>query len=92
VFRHGTIFDIFENEKVNADTLLEGMFGQTAGIGSTNIGKPNNKNILNKPNKDDTHKTNINSLNKKIVKVVNFEKENKLKSKNLNEKIKIKTF
>ena len=37
VFRNGTVFDIFENEKVNADTLLEGMFGQTAGIGETTI-------------------------------------------------------
>ena len=42
VFRHGTIFDIFENEKVNADTLLEGMFGQTAGIGSTSISSSTN--------------------------------------------------
>ena len=23
VFRNGTVFDIFENEKINADTLLE---------------------------------------------------------------------
>ena len=37
VFRHGSVFDIFENEKVNADTLLQGMFGQTQGIGSTSI-------------------------------------------------------
>ena len=35
VFRNGTVFDIFENEKINADTLLEGMFGQTAGISET---------------------------------------------------------
>ncbi|RZO47921.1 MAG: sugar ABC transporter ATP-binding protein [Candidatus Pelagibacterales bacterium] len=92
VFRHGTIFDIFENEKVNADTLLEGMFGQTAGIGSTNISRPNNKNILNKPSKDNNYKTNVNNLNKKIIKIENFEKEKKSKSKNLNKKIKIKTF
>ena len=50
VFRHGTIFDIFENEKVNADTLLEGMFGQTAGIGSTSISKSSSTNISEKTN------------------------------------------
>jgi len=33
--------DFFENEKVNADTLLQGMFGQTQGIGSTSISKSN---------------------------------------------------
>ena len=31
VFRHGSVFDVFENEKVNPDTLLQGMFGQTKG-------------------------------------------------------------
>jgi ribose transport system ATP-binding protein len=51
VFRHGSIFDVFENEKVNANTLLEGMFGQTAGIGSTSISKSNNTSISEKENK-----------------------------------------
>ena len=42
VFRNGTIFDIFENDKINADTLLEGMFGQTAGVGETTISSKSN--------------------------------------------------
>ena len=54
VFRNGTIFDIFENEKVNANTLLEGMFGQTAGIGSTSISKSSNTNNSGKANNTDT--------------------------------------
>ena len=87
VFRHGTIFDIFENEKVNADTLLEGMFGQTAGIGSTSISKSNNKNISKKTS-NDVYIKNLDTPTKKIVKVVDFEKEKKSEDK----KIKIKTF
>ena len=72
--------------------LLEGMFGQTAGIGSTSISKPNNKNISNNPDKVATYKKNINTLNKKIIKVVNFNKVNKAEDKILKGKIKIKTF
>ena len=45
VFRNGTVFDIFENEKINADTLLEGMFGQTAGIGETKISSLKNTDV-----------------------------------------------
>ncbi len=55
VFRHGAIFDIFENEKVNANTLLEGMFGQTAGVGSTSISKSSNTNISEKASDNDTY-------------------------------------
>ena len=89
VFRHGTIFDIFENEKVNADTLLEGMFGQTAGIGSTSISKSNNTNISEKASKDANVK-NLHTPIKKIVKVVDFDEEKKSKENNLDKKIKIK--
>ena len=88
MFRHGTIFDIFENEKVNADTLLEGMFGQTAGVGSTSISKSSNSNILEKASNNDTYVKNLDTPTKKIVKVVDFEKEKKSEDK----KIKIKTF
>ena len=85
VFRNGTVFDIFENENVNADTLLEGMFGQTAGIGETTISKksnaasdvPINKKVINK------------IPEKKIVKIKDFDRENNDKNKT---KIKIKTF
>ena len=85
VFRNGTVFDIFENENVNADTLLEGMFGQTAGIGETTISKksnaasdvPINKKVINK------------IPEKKIVKIKDFDRENNDKNK---KKIKIKTF
>ena len=87
MFRHGTIFDIFENEKVNADTLLEGMFGQTAGIGSTSISSSSNTNISKKAS-ESTYVKNLDTPTKKIVKVVDFEKEKKSEDK----KIKIKTF
>ena len=86
VFRNGTVFDIFENEKVNADTLLEGMFGQTAGISETTISSKSNSPstpILNRSVK------NSKIPEKKIVKVVDFDKENIEENKT---KIKIKTF
>ena len=84
VFRNGTVFDIFENEKINADTLLEGMFGQTAGISETFLSSKLNLNSTTTEKKSVTNKK---IENKKIVKVVDFEKENKNKNK-----IKIKTF
>ena len=84
VFRNGTIFDIFENEKINADTLLEGMFGQTAGISETFL---SSKSDLNTNTIQNKQITNENIEQKKIVKIVDFEKENKNKTK-----IKIKTF
>ena len=84
VFRNGTVFDIFENEKINADTLLEGMFGQTAGISETFLSSKSNSNSTTTEKKSVTNKK---IENKKIVKVVDFEKENKNKTK-----IKIKTF
>jgi ABC-type multidrug transport system ATPase subunit len=92
VFRNGTIFDIFENEKVNANTLLEGMFGQTAGIGSTSISKSSNTNNSGKANNTDTYVRNVDTSNKKIIKIVDFDKEKKSKGNNSNKKIKIKTF
>ena len=82
VFRNGTVFDIFENEKINADTLLEGMFGQTAGISETVLTSKSNYVSTPTENKSVIQKKEI---NKKIVKVVDFEKENK-------NKIKLKTF
>jgi len=92
VFRHGTIFDIFENEKVNADTLLEGMFGQTAGIGSTSIGRSSNTNISEKATDNDTYVKNLDTPIKKIIKVVDFDEEKKSEENNSEKKIKIKTF
>ena len=92
VFRNGTIFDIFENEKVNSDTLLHGMFGQTAGVGSTSISKSNNMNVSKKTDDTDTYVRNLDTSNKKIINVVDFEKEKKSEDKNLDKKIKIKTF
>lgn len=86
VFRNGTIFDIFENDKINADTLLEGMFGQTAGVGETTISSKSNLSSLSIQNKSENNKK---SEQKKIVKVVNFEEESMSKNNN---KIKIKTF
>jgi len=92
VFRNGTIFDIFENEKVNANTLLEGMFGQTAGIGSTSISQLSNGNISEKANNTDTYVRNVDTSNKKIIKIVDFDNEKKSKENNSSKKIKIKTF
>ena len=85
VFRNGTVFDIFENENVNADTLLEGMFGQTAGIGETKIYSKSNI-----PSEVTANRKVINKTpEKKIVKIKDFDKENDKENK---KKIKIKTF
>ena len=85
VFRNGTIFDIFEGDKINADTLLEGMFGQTAVIGQSTISNKSKLSATPTQNKPiDISKV----KDKKIIKIENFEKE---KTDN-NTKIKIKTF
>jgi ribose transport system ATP-binding protein len=85
VFRNGTIFDIFEGDKINADTLLEGMFGQTAGVGQTTISNKSKLSTISTQNKPmDISKV----KDKKIIKIENFEKENT----NNNTKIKVKTF
>jgi coproporphyrinogen III oxidase-like Fe-S oxidoreductase len=68
------------------------MFGQTAGIGSTSISKSNNMNVSKKTNDTDTYVRNLDTSNKKIINVVYFEKEKKSEDKNLDKKIKIKTF
>ena len=86
VFRNGTVFDIFENEKINADTLLEGMFGQTAGIGETKISSLKNTDTNNKQVKFSENK---NVAENKIIKVIDFEKDN---NNDNSKKIKIKTF
>jgi len=78
VFRHGSVFDIFENEKVNADTLLQGMFGQTQGIASTSFSKSKNTSISEKVNDTNTNLRNVNASDKKIIKIVDFNKEKKL--------------
>jgi hypothetical protein len=92
VFRHGGVFDIFENEKVNADTLLQGMFGQTQGIGSTSISKSNNINISEKVNDTNTNLKNVDVSDKKIIKIVDFDKEKKLREEGIQKKIKVKYF
>ena len=68
------------------------MFGQTAGVGSTSIRKSNNTNISEKASDNDTYTKNLDTPSKKIIKVVDFEKEKKSEEKNLDKKIKIKTF
>ncbi len=86
VFRNGSIFDVFENDKINADTLLKGMFGQTAGISGTNV--VNKSKLESLPTQDksiDNNKT----IERKFLKVINFDKENINKNKF---KIKVKTF
>mgnify|MGYP001275909157 FL=1 len=86
VFRNGTVFDIFEKDKINADTLLEGMFGQTAGISGTKISSSSNQ-VSN--DKIIPVEQSSNNVQKKIVKVVDFEKNEKTQN---GKKIKIKTF
>ena len=85
VFRNGTIFDIFEKDKINADTLLEGMFGQTAGVGETTISAKSNVSTLIK----NKAKNKTEPEERKIVKIVNFDDESNNKNNN---KIKVKTF
>ena len=92
VFRHGSVFDIFENEKVNADTLLQGMFGQTQGIGSTSMSKSNNTSISEKLNDTNTNLRNVDASDKKIIKIVDFDKEKKMREENMQKKIKVKFF
>jgi len=92
VFRHGSVFDIFENEKVNADTLLQGMFGQTQGIGSTSMSKSNNTSISEKLNDTNTNLRNVDASVKKIIKIVDFDKEKKMREENMQKKIKVKSF
>ena len=92
VFRHGEVFDIFENEKVNADTLLQGMFGQTQGIGSTSISKSNNTSISEKVNDTNTNLRNVDASDKKIIKIVDSDKEKKLREEGIQKKIKVKYF
>jgi len=75
MFRHGSVIDIFENEKVNADTLLQGMFGQTQGLGSTSMSQSNNTIISEKLNDTNTNLRNIDASVKKIIKIVDFDKE-----------------
>ena len=48
-------------KKINADTLLEGMFGQTAGIGETKISSLKNTDINNKQVKFSENK-NVNKI------------------------------
>jgi len=92
VFRHGSVFDIFENEKVNADTLLQGMFGQTQGIASTSFSKSKNTSISEKVNDTNTNLRNVNASDKKIIKIVDFDKEKKLREEGIQKKIKVKYF
>ena len=87
VFRDGSIFETFEKENINPNTILEGMFGHTQK-------KSNDNNLPTAQNSN--HKTNSNAeIQNKIikptvptnVKVVDF--TDKTKSK---EKIKVKYF
>ncbi len=86
VFRDGSIFETFEKDDINPNTILEGMFGHTQK-------KSNDNNLSTVQNSN--HKTNSNAeIQNKIkptvptnVKVVDF--TDKTKSK---EKIKVKYF
>ena len=79
VFRHGGVFDIFENEKVEPVGLLEGMFGQSKGIHSSKIQKSRNTEDIELKDNTATFKGNLNSNSKRIIKIVDFDKEKKIK-------------
>ena len=68
------------------------MFGQTAGIGSTSISKSSNTNISGKVNDTNANLRSVDVQDKKIIKIVDFDKEKKSKKNNSGKKIKIKTF
>ena len=68
------------------------MFGQTAGIGSTSISKSYNTGISEKINDTNADLRSINTQDKKIIKIVDFDKEKQSKKNNLNKKIKVKIF
>ena len=92
VFRHGSVFDIFEDDKVAPAGLLEGMFGQTEGIKKTNIKKNiNSDHSINKNNKviisNDNQPT-----SKKYIKVLDFDKDKKEDVFGNLKKIKVKHF
>ena len=92
VFRHGGVFDIFENEKVEPVGLLEGMFGQSKGVDSPSIQKSRNIGDIELKDNPATFKGNLKPNSKRIIKIVDFDKEKKLKEENKNNKIKIKSF
>ena len=92
VFRHGSVFDIFEDDKVEPAGLLEGMFGQTEGIKKTNIKKNiNSDHSINKNNKQTISNDNQ-STSKKYIKVLDFDKDKKEEVFGNLKKIKVKHF
>jgi ribose transport system ATP-binding protein len=92
VFRHGSVFDIFEDDKVEPAGLLEGMFGQTEGIKKTNIKKNiNSDHSINKNNKQTISNDNQ-PTSKKYIKVLDFDKDKKEDVFGNLKKIKVKHF
>ena len=95
VFRHGSVFDIFENEKVEPVGLLEGMFGQSKGTQSTNIQRTSSSDNSKLKDSIPAFKENSSTNSNRITKIVDFDKENKLGEESQhkkNKKIKIKYF
>ena len=92
VFRHGSVFDIFEDEKVEPVGLLEGMFGQSKGVQSINF--QSKSNINSKDSKDNFRpiKDNVETVSKKIIKILDFDNEKNLRRENKLKKIKIRSF
>jgi len=95
VFRHGSVFDIFENEKVEPVGLLEGMFGQSKGTQSTNIQRTSSSDNSKLKDSTSAFKEVSSTNSNRITKIVDFDKENKLgedSQHKKNKKIKIKYF
>ena len=92
VFRHGGVFDIFENEKIEPVGLLEGMFGQSKGSKSSDNQRFHKTDHSKLADNANTFKETLNSNPDGIIKIVDFDKKNKLEEENKNKKIKIKFF
>ena len=91
VFRHGSVFDIFEDDKVEPVGLLEGMFGQTEGIKKSNFKKSNSSDIT-KNNNEGLASKNVQDNYKKTIRVLDFDKIQKEEILGSPKKIKVKHF
>jgi len=92
VFRHGSVFDIFEDEKVEPVGLLEGMFGQSKGTQTTKSQSKGNINSTESKDNSREITDNVETFSKQKIKIIDFDKEKNLMHKANLKKIKIKSF
>ena len=78
VFRNGSVFETFEKEDIEPNTILEGMFGHTKNSNQNTSG--NTGTVINKDNKNNEPIQYIaKPPSRKNVKVVDFSKNNEKK-------------